>query len=146
MKDKRKGVAILSAMITMSVVILLSTLIISLVISFSLMSRHSEAHIHKSALMLSAKQDFIDNGVMDDSYDYYFLIVTSEDNPSQKALICSKSSHIALSNIYFYIIYDFDSHKILAQQSEDIWVESREVGGQTAHYLAGIVRFEGGIA
>ncbi len=146
MRDKRKGVAILSAMTAMSVVILLSALIFSLVISFSLSSRISEAHIHKSALLLSAKQDFIDNGEIDGEYDYHFLIVTSEDSISQKALVCSKSQTITLNNIYFYIIYDFDTHKLVAQQSEDIWIESRDIGGQTAHYLAGIVRFEGGVA
>ena len=138
--NKKKGVAIVSAVVIMSLVVIFTTLLFSLIMGFSINSRQSDLHLREKSFINKVCLDFIDDGEVDEYDGYFFLVRTNEDNVNQKALVCSKYSAIKHDNIFFYCIYDFGENKFLAVQRYNQFITEKEEAGQTVYYLADLIK------
>ena len=137
--NKKKGVALLSALILMIVVISFTGLCIALVMSFNLSNRYEKNRTQRLATFYKIRQDFLDNQTINDEYDYHIEIV--EHDADIKAVVVKKKNKANIDDMVYYCIYNFSSSKILAEQNENFYLTIKNDGGNDYYYLADLVKY-----
>ena len=137
--NKRKGVALLSVLILMTVIISFSALFIALVKSLNLTKRIEQLKTQKVSTYYQIRQDFLDNQTIDDEYDYGVEIV--EHDEDIMAVVAKKKNGTGISDMVYYCVYNFSTSKILAEQNKNFYITIKDEGGINYYYLADLVKY-----
>ena len=143
--NKKKGVALLSTLIFMTVVICVSLLLFTVLTYGALANKYQQQKLEKQVTIKKIFKDFVDNQTIDGTYDYDVEIYTNENNANQKAVVVKKSGAVA-KNMLYYCICEFDSevptnYQILAQQEKNFYLTTRIVNGVNYYYLADLIKY-----
>ena len=139
--NKKKGAALLSVIVLLSVVVSFSLVIFALIINSNATTAYISTTIKKEIVTNKIFADFVDNQVVDGEYDFDIDIYTAEENANIKAVVVKKNGASA-ENLYFYGIYDFENEKALAKQAKNFELTTKVVDGKTYYYLADIVKYK----
>lgn len=138
--NKKKGVALLSVLILMTVIISFTGLFLALVKSLNFANKIEQNKTQKVATYYKIKQDFLDNQVIDEDYDYDIEIVEHDENI--KAVVAIKKNSTDVSDMIYYCIYNFSTSKILAEQNKNFYLTIKQDGGDSYYYLADLVKYK----
>lgn len=137
--NKKKGVALLSALILMTVIISFTGLFIALVQSFNLANRLEQNKTQKVSTYYKIRQDFL-NDTLDDEYEYDIEILEHDENI--KAVVAKKKNSTNIADMVYYCVYNFSTSKILAEQNKNFYLTIKEDGGNNYYYLADLVKYK----
>ena len=143
--NKKKGVALLSTLIFMSVVICVSLLMFAILTYSAVANKYEQQKLEKQVTLSKIFDDFVDNQTINNSYDFDVQIYTNQDNTNQKAVVVKKTGASA-KNLYYYCICEFDSvvptnYQILAQQQKDFYLTTQNVDGVDYYFLADLIKY-----
>lgn len=138
--NKKKGVALMSALILMVVIISFSGMFFAIVQSLNLSNRLQQNKTQKLATYYKIRQDFLDDQVIDDEYDYFIEIIEHDENI--KALVIKRTENSAKTDLSYYFIYNFSTFKILAEQDKNFYLTIKNDGGNDYYYLADLVKYK----
>ena len=139
MKSKKRGVALLSVIVMMSVVVCFSLLIYTLIISSNVANIYEKTISKKIILTNKIFDDFVDNGVIDNEYE--IAVKVFSENENLKAVV-AKNENSDDTNLYFLAVYDFENNKIIARQSDNFYITIKQYEGRNYYYLADVVRYK----
>lgn len=139
MKNKKKGVALLSVIVMMSIVVLFSLLIYSLIIGSSMANTYQKLQTNKLTLTNKIYEDFVDNGAIDGEYELETEVVDGDGQV--KALIVKKKNADDL-NLYFLAVYDFEDQRVIAKQNSNFQITKKDFEGKEFYYLADVVKYK----
>ena len=134
--DKKKGSTILSAIFLLTIVVSFSMLLFALVASSSLLNKYQDNIVQKSIITSKIHKDFVQDSMIDDTYDYLIDVIENGSNTNQKAVVVYKTNVRSINNIYYYCIYDSAENKVIAEQSDNFYITN--ISGD--FYLANIVK------
>lgn len=138
--NKKKGVALMSALILMVVIISFSGMFFAIVQSLNLSNRLQQNKIQKLATYYKIRQDFLDDQVINDEYEYFVEIIEHDENI--KALVIKRTENSAKTDLSYYFIYNFSTFKILAEQDKNFYLTIKNDGGNDYYYLADLVKYK----
>ena len=141
MKNKKRGVALPSVIVLMSIVVAFSLLLITMVAGSNISTQYQIAKLEKQIAVSKMQADFVDNGSLDGEYTQTFEIIGNDQNTDQKALVVKKKSG-SDTDLYFLLIYDFAQNKVLAIQTENFAISTKQIGETTYYYLADIIKYK----
>ena len=120
MKNKKKGVALLSVIVLMSVVMAFTLLMTTLIIGTSYTIKYQIAQTKESAQILKLKDDFLSDGQAT-SEKYEITIKNSSVSEEIKLMIVSKSGETK-----YICVYNFEESKTLADQRQNFAIEDNQ--------------------
>lgn len=138
--NKKKGVALMSALILMVVIISFSGMFFAIVQSLNLSNRLQQNKTQKLATYYKIRQDFLDDQVINDEYDYFIEIIEHDENI--KALVIKRTENSAKTDLSYYFIYNFSTFKILAEQDKNFYLTIKNDGVNDYYYLADLVKYK----
>lgn len=141
MKNKKKGIAIPTVVVLMSVIVAFSLLLINLVVGAQISTKAQAMELEKQITISQMKLDFAQNGTLIGTYSQSFEIFENEQNQNQKALVVKKSNQSDF-DLYFLFIYDFEQNKVLANQTANFAISEKQIGEKTYYYLADIIKYK----
>ena len=145
MVNKReKGIAIVSALIFMTIIIAVSGLIFTLMASLNVKNIVQKKKIEQQITFQQIKKDFKEDGKINGEYDYNIEIFnnTNASKSGVQAVVVKKYSSASATDLLYYMIYDFDNQKILAEQTENFYITIKNVDDVNFYYLANIVKYK----
>lgn len=140
MKNKKRGVALLSTVVLMVVVITFSILIFTLIANSNATGKVNESITKKEILSNRVYADFTADGEINEEYDLDLNIYTNQDNSNIKAVVAKKQ--ISSKNIYFMVVYDFENNQVIARQLSNFELSIKDVDGELFYYLPGNIKYE----
>lgn len=140
MKNKKRGVALLSTVVLMVVVITFSLLIFTLIANSNATGKVNESITKKEILSNRVYADFTADGEINEEYDLDLNIYTNQDNSNIKAVVAKKQ--ISSKNIYFMVVYDFENNQVIARQLSNFELSIKDVDGELFYYLPGNIKYE----
>ena len=129
--NRKKGVALLSVIIIMSIVLSLSLLMIALLMGSNLTGRYQSAQLKSQTKILEIKNDFLDDAEVSSEY-YDIQIKNSVENENIKLLIVSKTGEVK-----YICVYDFGESKMLASQMQNFALSNIEIEQVEYYSVAG---------
>lgn len=137
--NKKKGVALLTALIFMTIIISISMLLFTILIGGRISNKYEISRLNRLVEMENITQDFINENLKDD-YDYSVRVFASDDDANIKAVVV-KAKTANDKNISYYCIYNFSTKEILAKQNQNFDLTKKEYMGEEYYYLSNIVRY-----
>ena len=137
--NKKKGIALMSALILMSVIISFTGLFLALVQSFNLANKIEQKRIQNLTTYYNIRKDFLENQVIDNEYD--FAVEVIEHDANTKAVVVKRKNNSNIEGIIYYFIYDFSNSKLLAEQNKNFYITIKNDGGTDYYYLADLVKY-----
>jgi hypothetical protein len=143
-KNKKKGVAILSALVLMTVVIIISGLLFAINTSSNLKNRKQKYNIEKYITTTKIFNDFIDNGQIDGEYTFDIEIIDNFHNAKEgiQAIVVKKINATSTIDLYYYCIYDFDNKTVLAEQSGNFYLTTQNIDNVDYYFLADLIKYK----
>lgn len=143
-KNKKKGVAILSAIILMTIVISISGLLFALITSSNLKNKIQKNRFEKYMITQKIFSDFVDNGIIDGEYNLNIeLLDNSNDTKTGiQGVVAKLINSNFKTDLYYYCVYDFDNNKILAEQSDNFYITIKTIDNVNYYYLADLIRYK----
>ncbi|HAJ78051.1 MAG TPA: hypothetical protein DCO89_03190 [Clostridiales bacterium] len=141
---KEKGIAIVSALIFMTIIIAVSGLLFTLMASLNAKNIVQKKKIEQQITFQQIKKDFKEDGKINGEYDYNIEIFnnTNASKSGVQAVVVKKYSSASATDLLYYMIYDFDNQKILAEQTENFYITIKNVDDVNFYYLANIVKYK----
>lgn len=137
-KNRRKGVALLSAVILMSVIVCFLLLLYAIISGFIISNKYEAKKLSNESVINEIYGDFIDNGSIDGVYNGITNeVVVSQSDSNVKAVVATSGG-----KMMFYAIYDFGLNNLLAMQKKNFYITQKVDGGKTYYYLADMVRYK----
>ena len=147
--NRRKGVVIASTLVFMVIVICFSSLIFLLISSTTLKNKIQNNKIEKYIITQNIRTLFIqscgeitENTYVEKDYNLNIEIVVNSNNVDQKAVVVKKSSAVSKTDLYYYMIYDFDEGKALAEQTDKFYITTQNVSGVDYYFLADLIKYK----
>ena len=142
--SKKRGVAIASALIFMTIIIVVSGLLFTLMASLNTKNIFQKKKLERYLLLQQIKQDFADNGTINGEYEYNVEIFDNANPPQNgvQAVVAKEDNSSSSTNIIYYVVYDFDNQKILAEQTENFYLTIKNIDGVDFYYLANLVKYK----
>ena len=144
-KNKKKGVALISTIILMSVVVCVFLLLTTLLMSGVVSNKFQTQKLKNQTTISKVFKDFADNQTIDETYDFDVQIYTNQSNTNQKAVVAKKQGASA-TKMFYYCICEFDAenpttYQKLAEQDKDFYLTIREVDGVEYYFLADLIKY-----
>ena len=137
--NKKKGIALMSALILMTVIISFTGLFLVLVKTFNLSNKVEQKRTQNLSTYYKIKADFLDNQIVDDEYDFDVEVV--EHDANTKAVVVKRKNSSNIEGMFYYFIYDFSNSKLLAEQNKNFYLTIKNDGGTDYYYLADLVKY-----
>ena len=137
--NKKKGIALMSALVLMSVIISFTGLFLALVQSFNLANKIEQKRIQNLTTYYNIRKDFLENQVIDNEYDFDIEVIEHDTNT--KAVVVKRKNNSNIEGIIYYFIYDFSNSKLLAEQNKNFYITIKNDGGTNYYYLADLVKY-----
>ncbi len=137
--NKKKGIALMSALILMTVIISFTGLFLVLVKTFNLSNKVEQKRTQNLSTYYKIKADFLDNQIVDDEYDFDIEVV--EHDANTKAVVVKRKNSSNIEGMFYYFIYDFSNSKLLAEQNKNFYLTIKNDGGTDYYYLADLVKY-----
>lgn len=141
---RKRGVALVSAIIFMTIIVAVSSLLFTLMASLNFKNIVEKKKIERYATLQQIKKDFIDDGVVNNEYDYD-VETFNNSNMAQsgvQAVVVKKDSNLPNTDLIYYVVYDFDNQKLLAEQTENFYITIKNTDGVDFYYLANLVKYK----
>ena len=142
--NKKKGVAIVSAVIFMTIIVAVSGLLFTLMASLNLKNLQQKNKLQRYITMQQIQREFVANGEVTGEYQYDVEVFNNSNLTKQgvQAVVVKKDSSSSATDLIYYVVYDFDNQKILAEQTQNFYITIKDISGTDFYYLADLVKYK----
>ena len=141
---KKKGVAIVTALIFMTIIIAVTGLLFALMASLTSKNIIQKNKLKRFVTLQQIKNDFIDNGFIDAEYEYDVQIFNNSNATQSgvQAVVVKKDNVESSIDLIYYVVYDFDNQKVVAEQTENFYLTIKNIDNVDFYYLANLVKYK----
>ena len=135
---RKKGFALPAVLVLMSIVVALSLLSFSVALLSVTNKQVAKTKLDKNIILTTLCQKFLAGESVQNTDDFNVSVLTSEENTFVKALVLESAR---TSNLYFYAIYDFGNEKMIAYQTQNFYLSTKQHNDKDYFYLMDMIRY-----
>lgn len=137
----KKGFVLIS---TILVILLMSsfTIILQTVLyREQLYIKREQNIIQKNLIINQIRNDFLDNQIIDNTYDYDVNIYTENQTSLKKALVVKSKKATDKTDIIYLLVYDFNTNSQICSQTSNFYLSTVNVDNSEMYYIADTIPY-----